>query len=415
MPKLEDKHLMPVTLTDIRSAAHEIAGYVVRTPMRPSPSISALTGADVWLKLENLQFTASFKDRGALYRLQALSELERGLGVIAISAGNHAQGVAYHAGRLGIPATIAMPRGTPFAKVARTESFGARVIQDGNELADLEAQAAELVAKEGLTLIHPYDDDRIIAGQGTVGLEILDAAPEIDTIGGGGLMAGIAIAAKALKPSIRLIGVEASAFPSMSCAINGTNAPPSKPTIAEGIAVKYPGKRTLPIIREHVEEILVLDEAELEYGVQELATVGKVVAEGAGAAPLAALLAYPEKFAGRKVALVISGGNIDATLLASTLMRSLVRHKRLVRLRVEVSDAPGGLASATRIIADAGANVLEVQHNRLFFDVPIKLTEIDFVLEVRDAAHCDRLLAALAAGGISAQLLATHAHSIPGP
>jgi threonine dehydratase len=354
-----------------------------------------------------------------LYRLQALSELERGLGVIAISAGNHAQGVAYHAGRLGIPATIAMPRGTPFAKVARTESFGARVIQDGNELADLEALAAELVAKEGLTLIHPYDDDRIIAGQGTVGLEILDAAPEIDTIvapiGGGGLMAGIATAAKALKPSIRLIGVEAAAFPSMSCALAGTEAPPSKPTIAEGIAVKYPGKRTLPIIREHVEEILVLDEAELEYGVQELATVGKVVAEGAGAAPLAALLAYPEKFAGRKVALVISGGNIDATLLASTLMRSLVRHKRLVRLRVEVSDAPGGLASATRIIADAGANVLEVQHNRLFFDVPIKLTEIDFVLEVRDAAHCDRLLAALATGGITAQLLDTHAHSIPRP
>ncbi len=408
---------MPVTLTDIRSAAHEIAGHVVRTPMRPSPSISALTGAEVWLKLENLQFTASFKDRGALYRLQALSELERGLGVIAISAGNHAQGVAYHAGRLGIPATIAMPRGTPFAKVARTESFGARVLQDGNELADLEALAAELVAREGLTLIHPYDDDRIIAGQGTVGLEILDAAPEIDTIvapiGGGGLMAGIAVAAKALKPSIRLIGVEAAAYPSMSCAIAGSTAPPSKPTIAEGIAVKLPGKRTLPIIREHVEEILVLDEAELEYGVQELATVGKVVAEGAGAAPLAALLAYPEKFAGRKVALVISGGNIDATLLASTLMRSLVRHKRLVRLRVEVSDAPGGLASATRVIADAGANVLEVQHNRLFFDVPIKLTEIEFVLEVRDAAHCDRLLAALAGEGIHAQLLAAHAHSIP--
>lgn len=408
---------MAVSLRDVQSAAEAIAGQVVRTPMRPSPSISALTEAEVWLKLENLQFTASFKDRGALYRIQALSGLERSRGVIAISAGNHAQGVAYHAGRLGIPATIAMPKGTPFAKVARTESFGARVIQEGNEVADLEALAAGLVAKEGLTLIHPYDDDRIIAGQGTVGLEMLDSASELDTIvvpiGGGGLMAGIATAVKALKPSIRLIGVQADAFPSMACAIAGTDAPPGRPTIAEGIAVKHPGKRTLPVIREHVEEIIVLDESELEHGVQQLATVGKVVAEGAGAAPLAALLAHPEKFKGQKVGLVISGGNIDATLLASCLMRSLVRNKRLVRVRVEVSDAPGSLAQATRIIADAGANVLEVQHNRLFFDVPIKLTEIDFVLEVRDEAHCDRLLAALAAEGVNAQLLATHAHSLP--
>jgi len=408
---------MAVTFQDIQAAAAAIAGHVVRTPMRPSPSISALTGAEVWLKLENLQFTASFTDRGALYRIQALSEVERSLGVIAISAGNHAQGVAFHAGRLGIPATIAMPKGTPFAKVARTESFGARVLLEGNELADLVALADDLVAREGLTLIHPYDDDRIIAGQGTIGLEMLDAAPDLDTIvapiGGGGLMAGIAVAAKALKPSIRLVGVEASAFPSMSCAIAGTAAPPSKPTIAEGIAVKYPGTRTLPIIREHVDDIIILDEDELEYGVQELATVGKVVAEGAGAAPLAALLAYPEKFQGQRVGLVISGGNIDATLLASCLMRSLVRHKRLVRLRVEVSDAPGGLALATRIIAEAGANVLEVQHNRLFFDVPIKLTEIDFVLEVRDAAHGERLLASLAKEGLTAQLLTSHAHSIP--
>lgn len=408
---------MAVTVQDIQAAAAAIAGQVVRTPMRPSPSISALTGAEVWLKLENLQFTASFKDRGSLYRLQSLSEQQRKLGVIAISAGNHAQGVAYHAGRLGIPATIAMPKGTPFAKVARTESFGARVLQEGNEVADLEALAAGLVAKDGLTLIHPYDDDRIIAGQGTVGLEMLESAPELETIvvpiGGGGLMAGIAIAVKALKPSIRLVGVQAAAYPSMACAIAGRKTPPGKPTIAEGIAVKHPGTRTLPVIREHVEDIIVLEEAALEYGVQELATVGKVVAEGAGAAPLAALLADPEKFRDQKVGLVISGGNIDATLLASCLMRSLVRNKRLVRLRVEVSDAPGSLALATRIIADAGANVLEVQHNRLFFDVPIKLTEVDFVLEVRDAAHCDRLLATLAAEGMTAQLLSTHAHGIP--
>ncbi len=410
---------MTVSLQDVQAAADAIEGQVVRSPMRPSPSISELTGAEVWLKLENLQFTASFKDRGALYRIQALSAVEQSRGVIAISAGNHAQGVAYHAGRLGIPATIAMPKGTPFAKVSRTESFGARVIQEGNEIADLEALAANLVAKEGLTLIHPYDDDRIIAGQGTVGLEMLGSAPDLDTIvvpiGGGGLMAGIATAVKALKPSIRLIGVQAAAFPSMSCALAGRQAPAGKPTIAEGIAVKHPGTRTLPIIREHVEEIIILDEAAMEYGVQELATVGKVVAEGAGAAPLAALLAYPDKFKGQKVGLVISGGNIDATLLASCLMRSLVRNKRLVRLRVEVSDAPGSLAQATRVIAEAGANVLEVQHNRLFFDVPIKLTEIDFVLEVRDAAHCDRLLAALTKEGVTAQLLATHAHSLPVP
>lgn len=407
---------MAVTVQDVRAAAAAISGQVVRTPMRPSPSVSALTGAEVWLKLENLQFTASFKDRGSLYRLQALSEAERRRGVIAISAGNHAQGVAYHAGRLGIPATIAMPKGTPFAKVARTESFGARVLQQGSDLAELEAVAADLVAKEGLTLIHPYDDDRIIAGQGTVGLEMMEAAPELDMIvapiGGGGLMAGIATAAKAVKPGIRLLGVQAAAYPSMACALAGRQAPPARPTIAEGIAVKHPGTRTLPVIRQHVEDIVVLDEAQLEHGVQELATVGKVVAEGAGAAPLAALLAEPQRFQGLKIGLVISGGNIDATVLASCLMRSLVRHKRLVRLRTEVSDAPGGLAEVTRIIADAGANVLEVQHNRLFFDVPIKLTEIDFVLEVRDTAHCERLLAALAREGVTAELLDTHAHSV---
>ena len=311
---------MAVSLQDVQAAAAAIAGQVVHTPMLPAPSLSAMIGAEVWLKLENLQFTASFKVRGSLYRLQALSERQRKLGVIAISAGNHAQGVAYHAGRLGIPATIAMPKGTPFAKVARTESFGARVLQEGNEVADLEALADDLVAKEGLTLIHPYDDDRIIAGQGTVGLEMLEIAPELDTIvapiGGGGLMAGIAVAAKALKPAIRLVGVQAANFPSMAAAIAGRETPPGKPTIAEGIAVKHPGKRTLPVIREHVPEIVVLEEAALEHGVQELATVGKVVAEGAGAAPLAALLAHPERFRGQKVGLVISGGNIDAILMS---------------------------------------------------------------------------------------------------
>jgi len=409
---------MAVTLADIQAAAEAVAGQVVRTPTRFSSPLSALTGAEVWLKLENLQFTASFKDRGALYRLQALSDEQRRQGVIAISAGNHAQGVAYHAGRLGIPAIIAMPCGTPFAKVARTEGFGARVLQEGEELADLVALADRLVTEQGLTLIHPYDDARVIAGQGTVGLELLASAPAVDTIvvpiGGGGLMAGIAAAAKALNPAIRLVGVEAKAYPSMYCAVQGEEAPPGRPTLAEGIAVKYPGRLTRPLIEEHVAEILLLDESELERGVQELATVGKLVAEGAGAAPLAAMLTYPERFVGRKVALVISGGNIDATLLASTLMRSLVRDKRLVRLRVEVSDAPGGLARVTRLIADAGANVLEVQHNRLFFDVPIKLTEIDFVLEVQDEGHAGQLIARLKAASVTAEFLSTHAHGTAG-
>lgn len=410
---------MPVTLRDIETAAKAIRGQVVRTPMRPSPSLSALTGADVWLKLENLQFTASFKDRGALNCLLHLPEEQRRRGVVAISAGNHAQGVAYHAGRLGIPATIAMPTGTPFAKVARTESFGATVIQAGAELADLISLAQELVDRDGLTQIHPYDDPHIIAGQGTVGLEIMLAEPDVDTlvvpIGGGGLMAGVAIAAKAMNPKIRLIGVEAAHYPTMKCAIAGTQAPPGHPTIAEGIAVKYPGTLTLPVIREHVEDILLISEDHLEWAVQELATVGKVVAEGAGAAPLAALLTYPELFKGRKVGLVISGGNIDATVLASALMRSLVRHRKLVRLRLQVSDSPGGLATATRIIAEQGANVWDVQHNRLFFDVPIKSTEIEFVLQTKDEAHVDRLLTALRAEGIIADLLSNLAHSAPMP
>ncbi len=410
---------MPVTLPDIVAAAKAIAGHVVCTPMRPSPSLSALTGAEVWLKLENLQFTASFKDRGALNCLLQLPAEQRRRGVVAISAGNHAQGVAYHAGRLGIPATIAMPTGTPFAKVARTESFGATIIQAGAELAELVALADELVTKEGLTLIHPYDDPLIIAGQGTVGLEILNSEADIDTlvvpIGGGGLMAGTAIAVKTLRPDIRLIGVEAAHYPTMKSAIAGIDAPPGRPTVAEGIAVKYPGKLTLPVIREHVEDILLISEDHLEWGVQELATVGKVVAEGAGAAPLAALLTYPALFKGRKVGLVISGGNIDATVLASALMRSLVRHQKLVRVRLQVSDSPGGLATATRIIAEQGANVWDVQHNRLFFDVPIKNTEIEFVLQTKDEPHVQRLLAALRAEGIIADVLSNLAHSAPVP
>jgi len=275
-----------------------------------------------------------------------------------------------------------------------------------------------LIEHEGLTLIHPYDDLYIIAGQGTIGLEMLDAAPALDTIvapiGGGGLMSGIAVAAKAVKPSIRLIGVEASLYPNMHHAIAGVEAPPGRPTIAEGIAVKNPGKLTLPIIRETVEEILLATEAQLEWGVQELATVGKIVGEGAGAAPLSALLAYPDRFKGRKVGLVISGGNIDATVLASALMRSLVRHGKLVRMRVQVRDSPGGLAKATQIIADAGANVLDVQHNRLFFDVPIKDTEVEFVLQTKNEEHVTALVDTLRAEGIAAEILSNLAHGIPG-
>ena len=414
---------MTVTLGDIERAAAAIRGAVVETPCVRSLTLSEITGAEIWLKMENEQYTGSFKDRGALVRMLDLDEGQRRRGVIAMSAGNHAQGVAYHAKRLGIPATIVMPEGTPMVKIRSTELLGARVILHGAGLSEAETFAHELAGREGLTFVHPYDDERIIAGQGTVALEMLAARPDLDMlvvpIGGGGLIAGCATAAKAIRPDIAVVGVEAALYPSMLRAIRGEDAAQGRsasdgPTIAEGIAVKRPGRLTQPIVERLVGHIALVTEAQIERGVQLLIEIEKTVAEGAGAAPLAAVLAEPERYAGRRVGLVISGGNIDSRLLASVLMRGLVREGRLVRLRVEVSDQPGSLAGITRQIADLGANVLEVYHQRWFYDVPIKMAEVDFVLETRDIAHMRKLVDSLTASGTRARLLSSSAQEDDG-
>ncbi len=402
---------MTVSLADIEAADRLLEGRIVRTPFLHSETLSAISGATLFLKFENRQYTASFKDRGALVRLAALGEAERRRGVIALSAGNHAQGVAYHAGRMGVPATIVMPESTPFSKVRAAEFLGARVILKGESVSEGEAFVRERAEAEGLTFVHPYDDARIIAGQGTVGLEMLRARPELDMlavpVGGGGLIAGIAVAARALAPALTVVGVEAMAYPSMHHALRGLEPPPGGPTIAEGIAVKRPGALTLPLAQALVEDILLVDEAAMEEGVQLLAEIEKTVAEGAGAAALAAVLAHPERFRGKRVGLVVSGGNIDSRLLASVLMRGLVRAGRLVRLRIEIQDRPGGLAGVAAAIARAGGNIVEVQHQRWFEDVPIKLTDVEVALETRDEAHVGEVLAALAAAGMRAQRLSS--------
>ena len=404
---------MTVTLSDVEKAAVAIAGQVVRTSCVVSRTLSEICGAEIWLKLENDQYTASFKDRGALVRILELEQQQLRRGVIAMSAGNHAQGVAYHARRLGIPATIVMPSGTPMVKIRNTELLGARVIVHSASLSEAENFANELAEKEALAFVHPYDDERIVAGQGTVALEMLADQPDLDIlvvpIGGGGLMAGMAVAAKAIKPAITMVGVEAALYPSMVCAIEGTEPHPGGPTIAEGIAVKRPGGITKPIIERLVDHIALVSESQIERAVQLLIEIEKTVAEGAGAAPLAAVLAEPDRFAGKKVGLVVTGGNIDSRLLASVLMRGLVREGRLVRLRVEVSDQPGSLARVTQQLAELGGNVLEVYHQRWFYDVPIKMAEVDFVLEARDVDHIRNMVDGLNAAGMPARLLSNTA------
>jgi threonine dehydratase len=400
---------MSVTLDDIRAAAVTFAGQILLTPTIAAPRLSERLGTNLRLKLENLQYTGSFKDRGALNKLKNLTPDQARVGVIAMSAGNHAQGVACHSGRLGIPATIVMPVHTPFNKVERTESFGARVLLHGETLSESEAAARELVERDGLTLIHPYDDPLIIAGQGTVALEMLEAAPDLDLlvipIGGGGLIAGIATAAKALKPDIEVIGVQATSYPSMKQYLAGEPVTCSGPTIAEGIAVKAPGKLTSAIIRDLVSDIVLVTEDHVERAVDALLTIQKISAEGAGAAGVAALLADPERFAGRQIGVVICGGNIDARMLASILMRGLVRNRRLVRLRIAITDAPGALARVTRLIGEAGADIVEVFHHRLFYDLPVKMADIDVILETRNPAHVDQIIASLGEGGFPAELM----------
>ncbi|MDE2356746.1 MAG: threonine ammonia-lyase [Alphaproteobacteria bacterium] len=394
---------MTLTLEDIQAAAQRIAGHVERTPCRPSRTLSRITGAEVWVKFENLQFTAAYKERGALNRLSLLSEEERRRGVIAASAGNHAQGLAYHGERLGVPVTIVMPRGTPNVKVQQTQEFGAEVVVEGDGFDAAYEVARRLCEARGLTFVHPFDDPAVMAGQGTVALEMLEDAPDLEVlpvpIGGGGLISGVATAAKALKPDIHVIGVEPAMYPSFTGRMRGLNAPCGGQTIAEGIAVRAVGNLTYAVARPLIDEVLLLEEPYFERAVALYCNVEKTVAEGAGAASLAALLAYPERFRGKKCGLIISGGNIDARLLASVLSRELVRAQRLVSLRIVGDDRPGLLATVSATIGALGGNILEVAHNRLALDVPAKGAEFDIMIETRDAQHTQEIMDALAENG----------------
>ena len=398
-----------VTLAAIEKAAQTISGSVLNTDFDPSRTLSDILGCNVWLKFENLQFTASFKERGALNRLTALDEASRKRGVIAMSAGNHAQGVAYHANRLGIPATIVMPIGTPMVKVENTRGHGANVIVTGDTLEDAAAFAHQYGQEKGLIFIHPYDDPLVIAGQGTVGLEMLEAVPDLDTlvvpIGGGGLISGIAVAAKAVKPSIKVIGVQAALYPSMYNAVKGANLPMRGDTLAEGIAVKSPGRITTDLVRRYVDDIVLVSEPDLERAVSLLINIEKTVVEGAGAAGLAAVLAHRERFAGCTVGLVLCGGNIDTRLLAGVLTRELARDGRLSQLQIDLVDRPGQLARVAQLLGDAEANIVEVSHQRVFSDLPAKGTLLEVVIETRDRAHLDATVAKLKAAGFAVEVV----------
>ena len=404
---MTDKTALPVTPADVQAAAAAIRGAVLATACNQSRTLGEICGCNIWLKFENLQFTASFKERGALNRLQALSTDERKRGVIAMSAGNHAQGVAYHARRLGIPATIVMPVGTPMVKVENTRRHGAEVIISGATLEEAGGFVRDHAAAQGMTPIHPYDDPLIIAGQGTVGLEMLASVPELDTlvvpIGGGGLISGISIAARALNPALQIVGVEAALYPSMYNTIKGSQMPMRGDTLAEGIAVKSPGRITTEIIRALVDDIVLVTEPEIERAVAALISIEKTVVEGAGAAGLAAVLAHPERFAGRNVGLVLSGGNIDTRLIASVLTRELAREGRLTQLTIDIVDRPGQLAAVSHLLGDVGANIIEVSHQRTFSDLPAKATLLGLVIETRDQAHLDEVMVALALGGFKAR------------
>jgi len=392
-----------VTLADIEAARRVIDGQVLCTPMLPAPRLSALTGAEIHVKYENLQVTNSFKERGALVKLTSLSAAERQRGVIAMSAGNHAQAVAYHARRLGIPATIVMPVTTPFVKVAATEAHGAEVVLDGETVADAQVRAEAICTERDLTWVHPYDDPHVIAGQGTIALEMLEVVPDLDVvvvpIGGGGLISGTAIAARGIRPGIEIVGAEAVLYPSMWNALRNMNKPCGGATLAEGIAVKNVGKLTLPIVRELVSDIVLVNEAQLERAVNAYLTQQKVMAEGAGAAGLAALVAAPERFRGKKVGLILCGGNIDPRILASIMVRELERENRIVSFRLTIPDRPGVLGAISTRLGQLGANILEVDHKRLFLDVPAKGAKLDVTVETRDHAHADEILSAMAADG----------------
>ena len=396
-----------VTLADIQAAAARLAGHVLDSPFVESKTLSQITGAQVFLKFENLQFTASFKERGALNKLAAL--IESGVpvrGVIAASAGNHAQGVAHHAQRLGLPASIVMPVLTPTVKVERTRGFGATVLLQGNGFDEARDHALALARSQGLTFIHPFDDPLVIAGQGTMALEMLRVQPDLDmlviAVGGGGLISGIATAAQSIKPGLQVIGVQSAQFPAMFNLFKGTAQPQGSSTIAEGIAVRQPGLITRRIIAERVHDMVLVDEGDIEQAIVMLLEIEKTLVEGAGAAGLAALLKEPARYAGKQVGLVLCGGNIDPLLLASIIERGMVRAGRLARIRVGARDAPGVLAQITAIVAEAGANIDEVHHQRAFSSLSVQTVEVELVLQTRNPAHVQELVERLRAAGFEA-------------
>ena len=394
---------MTLTFAQIEAAAGRLKGRIERTPCRHSKTLSAITGAEIWVKFENLQFTAAYKERGALNKLLLLSDSERARGVIAASAGNHSQGLAYHGSRLGVPVTIVMPRGTPFVKVQQTRDYGAEVILDGDTFEEAFATAMRLHDERGLVFVHPFNDLDVMAGQGTVALEMLQDAPDLEVlpvpIGGGGLISGVAVAAKHINPAISIIGVEPASFPSFTARIGGERAVPGGQTMAEGIQVKQVGDLGFDIAGPLIDEVLLVEESFFERGVALYCNVEKTVAEGAGAASLAAVLAHKERFAGKKVGVILTGGNIDPRLLASVLQRELVREQRLVWLRIIGDDKPGLLGNVSAIIGAMGANIVEVSHNRLALDVPAKGAEFDIMIETRDARHTGEIVEALTERG----------------
>ena len=400
---------LPVSYDDVTAAAERIAEYVVRTPALLASSFSARCNARVSLKLETRQRTGAFKDRGAANRMLVLSHAERAQGVIAMSAGNHAQAVAYQGSRLGIPATIVMPRTTPFTKVRRTEQFGARVILAGDTLADAAARAHEVAASEGLTLVHPYDDPFVIAGQGTAGLEFLHDVPDLDVllvpVGGGGLISGCAVAAKHLRADLEIVGVQTQAYPSLQRALAGLEPVHGRQTLAEGIAVKSIGDVPLEIARELVADVILVSDSAIERAIHLFLEEEKLVVEGAAAAALAALLDHPERFRGRNVGLVVTGGNIDTGLLANVIERVRLHDGRVVRMRVEINDQPGALGDVARLIGECGANILDVTHQRLFHDVPSKNAELDITFETRSPGDLESIVAALHAAQYGTRLL----------
>jgi threonine dehydratase len=393
------EQLLPISAQDVRDAAGRIEGAVVRTPTHRSHTLSQITGADVHLKFEIFQFTAAYKERGALNRLLSLPEGTKG--VIAASAGNHAQGISFHAGRLGIPATIVMPKGTPFNKVKRTEELGARVVLTGSDFEEATQAAYKLADEENLTFIHPFDDPLVMAGQGTVGLEMLEDIPDLDTlvvpIGGGGLISGIATIAKEINPNIRIVGVQTEAFPAMKEDFDGLQLRGDNISIAEGIAVNRPGEKTRHVVKKLVDEIVTVSERQIEAAIITIMEIEKVIVEGAGAISFGAVMQHPEVFKGQKIGMVLSGGNIDSRMLANAIMRGMARDGRLARLRITMMDQPGALAKVTDIVATVGTNIIEMRHHREFGALSLKQTEMELVIEAKDQEHAQALVTALEA------------------